>query len=481
MLGRQKRWVIGVVVLLIITGITFAEGGRETTTEGPIKLAVVGDAGHNLLPLEWIREDAKARGIELEVIGVPFTAVYEVLKTEFVGGTSAYDVVVFYPSYLGEFAEFGYLQPLDPFFSLHDPELDDVIPAYRDLYTRYKGQTYALAYDGDVLNFYFRTDLFDHAGEKRSFQQRYGRALKVPETWDELLEVAEFFTRSRGETLAGQTLNEDIYGFSFLGARGFAYAWWANIFGSLGGAYFDRNMTPQINTQVGLEALDILNRLKEFSPPDVMNMGYEELKNAFLEGRLATMIQWSDVWKKANDPAISKIVGNAGVTTVPGVRQADGSVYFRAATPVGRVIGIPSTTRYPEEAYWVAWKLTTDISLDTVSTSLTGLDPYRFSHVNPAAFSEFGPPDEAQAYLEAVMANLNALYPDLNIPGAAEYLDALDIAVTSALSGTKAPRAALNEAAARWNEITETLGRDTQLEIYNAMLDVWVEYGFWED
>jgi hypothetical protein len=85
-----------------------------------------------------------------------------------------------------------------------------------------------------------------------------------------------------------------------------------------------------------------------------MNFGYEELKNAYLQGRVATMIQRSDVWKKVNDPSLSKIVHDAGVSQVPGVKQADGKIYFRAAAPVGRVIAIPTTTKRPKEAFWVA-------------------------------------------------------------------------------------------------------------------------------
>lgn len=487
MASVRKSVLLITLALFIAATPLFAggqsEGSAEGTGEGEtVTLAVYGDQGHNLVPFGWIRDEAAERGIELEIIGVPFTAVYEKLKTEFIGGTGAYDIVVFYPAYLGEFADFGYLRPLDEFFSMYDPELDDVVPAYRDLYTQYDGQTYALPYDGDVLNFYYRTDIFDHPDEQANFQSQYGRELQVPETWDGLLEVAEFFTRSEGEMLAGEPLDQDFYGFAFLGARGFAYAWWLNIYGSLGGVYFDRELTPQINSDIAVEALEILRDLKEFSPPDVMNMGYEELKNAYLQGRVGTMVQWSDVWKKSNDPEVSDIVGLAKVAPMPGVRQPDGSINFRAAAPVGRVIGIPATSEHPEEAYWVAWKLTTDLSTETVSTSETGLDPYRLSHVeNADAFQEFGTIEQAREYLDVVMTNLNHLFPDLNIPGSAEYLDALDIAVTRAVAGEAEPRAALNRAAEEWERISTTLGKDRQRQIYNNLLDIWAEYGFWED
>jgi multiple sugar transport system substrate-binding protein len=471
--GRTKLSKVLTAALLLAAG---------NAPAADITITVYGDQGQNLTPVEWLKPAAAAKGIKLETVGVPFTSVYEKLKTEFVGGTGAYDVVIFYPAYLGEFAEFGYIQPLDGLFSVHDPKMDDVVPAYRDLYDMYNGKTYALPFDGDILNLYFVKHIFEDAGEKAAFKAKFGQELVVPKTWDDLTKVAQFFTRKKGEKLAGKVLDQDYYGFAFLGARGFAYAWWGNIFGGLGGAYFDRNMKPMINSPVGIQALNLQKKLMESCPPDVMNFGYEELKNAYLQGRVAMMIQWSDVWKKANDPKLSKIVHDAGVSQVPGVKQADGKIYFRAAAPVGRVIAIPTTTKHPKEAFWVASMLSLDLAMKSVASNETGEDPYRISQFDsPKTFEQFGTPAEAKNYLSVVKDNLNHIFPDINIPGSAEYLDALDVAVTSGLSGSTDPATALNTAAASWEKITQTLDAERQKKIYNAMLESWKKHGFWKD
>jgi multiple sugar transport system substrate-binding protein len=473
MLSKRKFLLVFLAVLLVFAQASFAE---------KVTITVYGDQGQNLQPVEWLKAQAAAKNIDIQVVGVPFTSVYEKLKTEFVGGTGAYDVVIFYPDYVGEFAEFQYLQPLDGLFSVHDPKMEDVVPAYRDLYCTYSGKTYALPYDGDILNLYFVQDIFTNAGEKAAFKKKYGKELSVPKTWDDLYNVAEFFTRTKGQKLAGKTLDQNYYGFAFLGARGFAYAWWANIFASMGGSYFDRDLKPQINSKAGIDALTLQKKLMAFCPPDVMNMGYEELKNAYLQGRVAMMVQWSDVWKKANDPKLSKIVHNAGISQMPGVKQPDGSIYFRAAAPVGRVIGIPTTTKHPKEAFWVASMLSLDLSLRSVTSNETGEDPYRISHMNsPQAFEKFGSLAEAKGYLAVVGDNLNHVFPDVNIPGSAEYLDALDIAVTSALSGSGDIASQLNNCATTWDKISQTLDRDHQKKIYNAMIEIWKKYGFWKD
>jgi multiple sugar transport system substrate-binding protein len=476
MLGTKKFLLIFVAALMIAALPVFSQA--------KVTITVYGDEGQNQTPVEWLKPLAAARGITIDVVGVPFTSVYEKLKTEFVGGTGAYDVVVFYPAYLGEFAEFGYLQPLDPLFSVHDPKMDDVIPAYRDLYDMYNGKTYALPFDGDILNLYYVKSIFADPGEKAAFKAKFGQNLAAPRTWDDLAKVAQFFTRKKGDKLAGKTLDQDFYGFAFFGARGFAYAWWGNVFGSLGGAYFDRNMKPQINSPAGVQAVNILKNLMPYCPPDVMSYGYTELMNAYLQGRVATMIQWSDVWKKANDPKFSTkfILHNAGISQVPGVKQADGSIYFRAASPVGRIIGIPTTSKHPKEAFWVASMLSLDQSIKAVTSNDTGEDPYRISHFkNIAAFQKFGSAADAKEYLDAVGDNLNHIFPDINIPGSADYLDALDVAVTSALSGTTDAASALNTAAASWDKITQNLDAAKQKKIYNAMLEMWKKHGFWKD
>ena len=58
---------------------------------------------------------------------------------------------------------------------------------------------------------------------------------------------------------------------------------------------------------------------------------------------------------------------------------------------------------------------------------------------------------------EATEANLKNGFPDLNIPGAAQYIDALDLAVNKALWGEADPKAALDGAAEDWKGITERL------------------------
>jgi len=81
-----------------------------------------------------------------------------------------------------------------------------------------------------------------------------------------------------------------------------------------------------------------------------------------------------------------------------------------------------------------------------------------------AGFDQAG----AEDYLDAVLNSIN--HPnavlDLRIRGSAEYLNVLDVEISRALAGEISSQAALDNVAKSWNEITDRLGRDGQLEQY---------------
>lgn len=445
---------------------------------GGVTVRVMGDAGQNMNPFGFWAPEFEAAGIEIEVVEVPFAEVYSQQTAEFLAGSGSLDLVVFYPAFIGDYAGNDFIQPLDDFIADLDPELDDVFTAFRELYLGWDNQTYALPFDGDVTMLLYRQDLLDHPDEQAAFTEQFGRELAAPETWDEYVEVGQFFTRDAGDTLGDDVLDRPFYGCAEYGQRGFAYAWYVNRFASQGGVYFDEDMVPQIDTPEAVAALENMKEAVDTcAPPDVLNVGYDELRDLFINGDVFMVVQWSDVPKKAGDPDESAIPGLAGYGMVPGTRMDDGTVNHRSSMPVGRVFGIPTDAPNPEAAYWVAWFLTTQTSLFDVSTAMTGLDPYRESHRDPSAFTMFGSEEEANTYLDAVAAVLEVGFPDIAIPGSAQYNDALDLAVTRALAGEISAEDALAEAATEWQRITESQGLERQQELWRSSLETWERLG----
>ncbi len=449
---------------------------------GGVDINVVGDAGHNLKPYEFWKSEFDQVGINILITEVPFEGVYEKEKTEFVAGTGAFDVVTFYPAYIGDFAGNGYLAPLDDFMAkepaaVWDPNAADVLAPFWELYCKFGGQVYALPIDGDILMLMYRSDLFNNPDEQAAFKAKYGKDLAPPATWEDWLQVGEFFTRKAGETLAGETLDRDFYGSADFAKRGFSFAWFVNRWAAFGEPYFDENMTPQVNSENAVAGLqNFVDSLKN-SPPDVLGYGYDELRDAFIKGSVAMVVQWTDVPKKGADPSQSAIAGKIGVGRVPGW-DIGGEVVHRSMMPVGRVVAVAADSQNKEAAYWVAKHVSYDRGLENVSTSLTGLDPYRHSHFeNPQAYKMFPTEAEAQAYLDGVSAAMADGYPEIFIPGAAQYEDSLDLHVNKALAGQETPQEALDAVAKEWDEITDKLGRDSQMELWQKALEAYKTLG----
>ena len=185
--------------------------------------------------------------------------------------------------------------------------------------------------------------------------------------------------------------------------------------------------------------------------------------------------------KKSNDPELSEIVGDVGVAVVPGWKMDDGTVVHRAMMPVGRVLGVAKDSANKEAAYWVAKHLSYDRSLDDVATMLTGLDPYRYSHfAHPEAFKMFADEEVATTYLKGVEANMAVGFPEIFIPGSAAYTDALDLHVQKALTGEETAEEALAAAAVEWDAITDKVGREQQVELWQQALESYRSLGLIE-
>ncbi len=158
--------------------------------------------------------------------------------------------------------------------------------------------------------------------------------------------------------------------------------------------------------------------------------------------------------------------------------MVEGKLNRRAMMPVGRVIAVAADSKNKEAAYWVAKYMSYDRGLEDVSTTKTGLDPYRKSHFeHPEAYTMFATKDVAESYLKGVQSNLEIGFPEIFIPGSAQYEDSLDLHVNKALAGQETAQQALDAVATEWDQITDKLGRDKQVEFWKAALATYKQLG----
>jgi multiple sugar transport system substrate-binding protein len=422
------------------------------------------DAGQNENPFHWQAEAImKKFGLDMKLIGLPFVGQYEKLVSELTARSSAYDLLVFPPQFLGDFVALGFLRELEQYTKLLDPQLDDYLPVYRDPVIKRNGKLYALMYDGDMLQVTYRTDLFADPEEQKNFKAKYGWDLAPAKNWDQFMQIAEFFTRP-----------PKMYGTAFYAQRGFCYAWFINIFAGLGGRWFTDDMKPGINSDVGVKALEMLVKQKQYAPPNILQIGYPELNEVFLNGSTAMVVQWNDLALKVGDAKMSKVVGKGGFAACP----------TRTYMPYSRVMAVSAFSKNPEDAYKVAAHMQLpDVDITYFYDSDCGEDPYRKSSLKfeAAMKNHEGKPalDEAAAksYVDAIGDGLKDGYPELSIPGAPRYLDILDLYVSQALAGTMPAKAALDAAASEWNNITQAEDPDNQKAAYAAWVKSFKDVG----
>jgi len=94
-------------------------------------------------------------------------------------------------------------------------------------------------------------------------------------------------------------------------------------------------------------------------------------------------------------------------------------------------------------------------------------DPYRISHFDSETYrSRWGNADE---YLDTLRAAADTALLDIVMPGSNEYHVALDNLVTAAQGGASVEDA-LGQGNAAFNEITDRIGRESQMEAYQEFI-----------
>ena len=70
----------------------------------------------------------------------------------------------------------------------------------------YKGKRWGFFDDGDVFALYYRTDIFGDPKLQEAYKAKFNADLRVPQTWDEYAQVAQFITDQLAPNVYGGAL-----------------------------------------------------------------------------------------------------------------------------------------------------------------------------------------------------------------------------------------------------------------------------------
>lgn len=286
--------------------------------------------------------------VVLEPDFIPWPNYYERLAASLTSGEQKYQMAVSDSQWLGAFIEGGYFMKINEFIDA-DPELQaifaDLHPNLVDAYSTYPHKTenyYGFPQMPDVLITYFRKDLFCNADEQAAFQAKYG--YKLPCTaaemneadWDVVADIGEFFTRSAGAKLAGETLADDFYGIAYQAGKGYDFSS-MQINGFIwqhGGNIWDETNEPEgraigvVNSEASVKGFDHYLSMLKHMPPVVKtgSMDIFKVDELFREGQVAWIIQWIGFAESAITPATSKVADKVDFARMPGLKTSDGKM-----------------------------------------------------------------------------------------------------------------------------------------------------------
>ena len=142
-------------------------------------------------------EFGRKENVTVKVHQIPWSSFQDQVFQEFGKPTTAFDIVVGDSQWLGRGATkglyvdlTGWLPTAADLKSLHPLALK-----YLAEYPTGSGHYYAAPAETDAMGWAYRKDWFEDPAEKAAFKKKYKRELAVPETWDDLKTIAEFFTR----------------------------------------------------------------------------------------------------------------------------------------------------------------------------------------------------------------------------------------------------------------------------------------------
>jgi multiple sugar transport system substrate-binding protein len=171
-----------------------------------------------------------------------------------------------------------------------------------------------------------------------------GDKIASVDTWQQWSDMAEFFTRGKGEAVAGEALENPMYGVTAAFKRHLTVLYdYERILLGMGGEILSANGEVALDSPEALKALEYMLKWREFSPPSYKEYTWDEQYSDFCAGNLFSTFSWGDTTPFLEiEGDCPKAAGNIGYFLHPGTHKT-------AAEGQGWII--PKKAPNPEAAY----------------------------------------------------------------------------------------------------------------------------------
>jgi multiple sugar transport system substrate-binding protein len=264
-------------------------------------------------------EYEEATGISVTVVQTPWGDFYNRVGTEWAAKGTSYDMIVGDSQWVGQAVTQGHYIELTDFLVSNGID-QTVTPATLQYYGEYptgSGRYYAYPTEGDANGWAYRKDLFEDEQNMADFEAAYGYPLAVPETWAQLRDIAEFFTRP-DDGLYGVAIYTQVdYDAITMGFENVMFSYGADWKDA------DNNVLGVVNSPEAVAALELYRELYSFAPPGTNNAFFQEMNDAFINGQVAMAMNYFAFFPALDNPTINPFRDGTGYFSMPAGPDGD--------------------------------------------------------------------------------------------------------------------------------------------------------------
>ncbi|WP_306024893.1 ABC transporter substrate-binding protein [Oceaniradius stylonematis] len=244
----------------------------------------------------------EATGIDVNIIKHPYENALGEQVRDFVAGGDL-DIALIDLVWIGNFVENEWVVSVDEIMETYpdiiDPELnmDDFFPLVLNAFGGWNDTIYGLPFDNySGLMFYNRCML-----EEAGFDG-------PPETWQQLMDdYGPALTTGDQYAYALQSKRNETQS-----ADSFARMLWP-----FGGSFLDADFRSNLLSEESQAGLQFRQELMQYMPDGIVAFDHAETVNAFAQGEVAMITEWSAFYSTVVDPDTSRVADCVGIAPEP--------------------------------------------------------------------------------------------------------------------------------------------------------------------
>jgi multiple sugar transport system substrate-binding protein len=240
---------------------------------------------------QMLPEFEAATGIKLNITTVPYENALGEQVRDFVAGGDI-DVALIDLVWIGNFAENGWIEPIETFTSnpdLADPalEIDDFFPLVLNAFGGWNGTVYGLPFDNYSGLMFYNSCMLKDAGFDAP-----------PATWQELKDVyGPALTKDGKYAFALQSKRNETQS-----ADSFARMLWP-----FGGSFLNAEFRSNLNSPESQAGLNFRQELMQYMPEGIVAYDHAETVNGLAQGDVAMITEWSAFYSTLASPETSTL------------------------------------------------------------------------------------------------------------------------------------------------------------------------------